>query len=94
MQVHSDSVLNYIPPSVIRVDPAPGFSCLLNEILRQPVVTIEVKKNLHKNPVAEKCTAELGDKRLCICLEGSSISPVSLGIVTANLNSCIRNRGS
>lgn len=94
MQVHSDSALNYIPPSVVRVDPAPGFSSLFTEILRQPGVTIEVEiKNLHKNPVAEKCTAELGDKLLCICLEGSSISPVLLGIVTANLNSCIRNRG-
>lgn len=79
------------PPSVIRVDPAPVFSSLSNdEVLRQHGITIEVGriKNLNKNPVAE-----LGDELLRICPEAGPISPVSLAIATANLNTRIRNRG-
>ena len=84
------------PPSVIRVDPAPGFASLCgDEILRQYGFAVEVGrvKNPNKNPVAEKCVAELGDELLRICPEGGTITPLCLAVATANLNTRIRNRG-
>ena len=84
------------PPSVIRVDPAPGFASLCGDgILRQYGFAVEVGrvKNPNKNPVAEKCVAELGDELLRICPEGGTITPLSLAVATANLNTRIRNRG-
>ena len=84
------------PCAVVRVDPAPGFAALANdEELRRHKITIEVGrvKNANKNPVAEKCIAELGDELLRISPEGESISAVNLAIATANLNSRIRDRG-
>ena len=69
------------PCAVIRVDPAPGFASLSNdEELRRHKITVELGrvKNVNKNPVAEKCIAELGDE---------------LAIATANLNTRIRDRG-
>ena len=84
------------PPSVIRVDPAPGFASLCgDEILRQYGFAVEVGrvKNANKNPVAEKCVAELGDELLDICPEGGTITSLSLAVATANLNTRIRNRG-
>ena len=84
------------PPSVVRVDPAPGFSTLSSdETLRQYGLALEVGriKNPNKTPVAEKCIAELGDELLRICPGGGPISPLSLAVATANLNTSIRNRG-
>ena len=84
------------PPSVIRVDPAPGFASLGdNEIFKQYGFAVEVGlvKNPNKNPVAEKCVAELGDKLLRVCPEGGTISPLSLAVATANLNTRIHYRG-
>ena len=84
------------PPSVIKVDPAPGFASLCgDEILRKYGFAVEVGrvKNPNKNPVAEKCVAELGDELLRICPEGGTITPLSLAVATANLNTRIRNRG-
>ena len=43
--------------------------------------------------MAEKCVAELGDELLRICPEGGTITPLSLAVATANLNTRIRNRG-
>ena len=43
--------------------------------------------------MAEKCVTELGDELLHICPEGGTITPLSLAVVTANLNTCISNRG-
>ena len=82
--------------AVVRVDPAPGFSALANdEDLRRHKITIEIgrTKNANKNPVAEKCISELGDELLRIFPEGGPVSPVSLAIATANLNTRIRARG-
>ena len=82
--------------AVIRVDPAPGFSSLSNdEELRGLSMSFEIGrvKNTNKNSVAEKCIAELGDELLRICPEGDSVTPLTLAIVIANLNICIRDRG-
>ena len=82
------------PLSVISVDPAPGFASLCSdEILRKYGVAVEVGrvKNSNKNPVAEKCVAELGDELLRICPNGGTITPLSLAVATDNLNTRIRN---
>lgn len=84
------------PLSVTRVDPAPGFASLYgDEILRQYGFALELGrvKNPNKNPVAEKYVVELEDELLCICPEGGKNTPLSLAAATANLNTCIRNRG-
>ncbi len=84
------------PCAVIRVDPAPGFASLANdEELRRHKITIEIGrvKNVNKNPVAEKCIAELIDELLRIAPEGGPVSPLTLAIATANLNTRIRDRG-
>lgn len=84
------------PHAVIRVDPAPGFASLANdEELRRLRISVEIGrvKNANKNPVAEKCIAELGDEFLRICPEGGSVTPLTLAIATANLNTRIRDRG-
>ena len=44
----------------------------------------------NKNPVAEKCIAKL-DEILRICPEGGTITPLSLAVATANLNTRICN---
>jgi len=65
------------PLAVIGVDPAPGFLSLSNNAtLRQYGFAVEVGrvKNPSKNPVAEKCVAELGDGLLRIYPEGGPIS--------------------
>ncbi len=84
------------PCAVIRVDPAPGFASLANdEELRRHKINIEIGrvKNVNKNPVAEKCIAELIDELLRIAPEGGPVSPLTLAIATANLNTRIRDRG-
>lgn len=84
------------PYAVIRVDPAPGFASLVNDDeLRRHRISIEIgrTKNTNKNPVAEKCIAELSDELLRICPEGGAVTPLSLAIATANLNTRIRDRG-
>ena len=78
------------------VDPAPGFTSLANdEELRRHKITIEIGRVKHenKNPVAVKCIAELIDELLRITPEGGPVSPLTLAIATANLNTRIRERG-
>ena len=60
----------------IRVDPASGFSSLMNPlgfIWKQ-----EDKKTPNKNPVAEHAIAELGVKLLKLCSKGGPVTPVLL----------------
>jgi hypothetical protein len=63
--------------------------------LRRHKITVEIGrvKNVNKNPVAEKCIAELGDELLRVSPEGGAVSPVTLAIAKANLNTRIRERG-
>lgn len=84
------------PHAVIRVDPAPGFASLVNDDqLRHHRISVEIgrTKNPNKNPVAEKCIAELSDEFLRICPEGGAVTPLTLAIATANLNTRVRARG-
>ena len=85
-----------VPLSVVSVDPASGFASLCgDEIVRKYGVAVEVGrvKNSNKSLVAEKCVAEFWDEHLRICPEGGTITPLALAVVTANLNSRVRNRG-
>ena len=75
---------------------APGFASLCgNEILGQYGFAVQVNwvKNPNKNPVAEKCIAEVSDELLRICPDGGTITPLSLAVATAYLNTHILNRG-
>ena len=86
---------NIWPMRSNRVDPAPGFVSLSNdEELRRHKITVEIGrvKNVNKNPVAEKCIAELSDELLHVSPEGGAVSPVTLVIATANMNTRICDR--
>ncbi|CAG2187161.1 unnamed protein product [Mytilus edulis] len=84
------------PFAVVRTDPAQGFQALVNdELLRRHRITIEVGrfKNKNKNPVADKAIQELEDEILRQDPNTRCISPLSLTLAIARLNSRIRNRG-
>ena len=65
------------------------------EILRQNGFAVEIDRvnNPNKNPVVEKCVAEPGDKLFRVWPEGGTITPLSIAVAIANLNTRIRNRG-
>ena len=80
------------PPAVIRVDPAPGFIALVDDpTLQRLGICLEVGRV--KNPVAEKAVLEVGDELLRQEPCGGPVSPLSLAIATAQLNSRICGRG-
>ena len=84
------------PPSVIRVDPAPGFVSLVGDgLLQEYRLHIEVghAKNVNKNPVAEKAVQELEDELLRQNPRGNGPSPLELSTAVARLNSRIRSSG-
>lgn len=84
------------PHAIIRTDPGPGFKALVNdELLHHHRITLEVGrvKNPNKNPVAEKAIQELEIELLRQDPLGGPVSPVTLSIATACLNSRIRTRG-
>ena len=81
---------------MIRVDPAPGFQALKEDVLlRRNHITIEIGrvKNVNKNPVAEKAVQELETEILRQEPRGEHLSPCTLAIATARLNTRIRSRG-
>ena len=82
--------------ALIRVDPAPGFSALINDdLLQTHRICIEVGriKNINKHPVAEKAIQEVEDELLCEDPSGGPVSVTSLATALARLNSQIRERG-
>ena len=84
------------PCASIRVDPAPSFVALQNnDSLKQFNITLEVgrTKNINKNPVAEKAIMELEAEFLRQDPPSSTITPISLAISIARLNSRIRSNG-
>lgn len=50
-------------------------------------------KNPNKNPVAERAIQELEDEALRSNLSNSALTPLSLSLITARLNTRIRSRG-
>ncbi|XP_078384150.1 LOW QUALITY PROTEIN: uncharacterized protein LOC144666624 [Oculina patagonica] len=84
------------PNAVIRCDPAPAFRALVSDqLLLQHKISLEIGrvKNQNKNPVAEKAIQELEHELLRLQPEGGPVSPRTLSVATANLNSRIRSRG-
>ena len=84
------------PPAVIRTDSAPGFAALRDDShLSQLRLSIELghTKNPNKNPVAEKAIRELEDEILRHEPTGGTITPLTLSLVTARLNSRLRSLG-
>ena len=84
------------PLSVIRTDPAPGFVALVNDkLLSQHRITIEIgrTKNINKNPVAERAIQELEQEIIRHDPLTRTVTQLSLCVITARLNTPIRNRG-
>ena len=84
------------PQTIVRVDPAPGFSSLVNDSkLKEHGIIVEIGriKNVNKNPVGEHAVREVGDEILRLNPDGNPISEATLAVATSNLNSRIRKRG-
>ena len=85
------------PPAVIRVDPAPGFQSLIDDvILHKYQLPLEIgrKKNINENPVAERAAQELETELLHQDPSGGGpVSPLTLSISISHLNSHLRSRG-
>ena len=82
--------------AIVRTDPAPGFKAPVNNgFLQQHGIILELgcAKNINKNPVAEKAIQELEDELLRLDPLGGAVTPLTLAIATAALNSHIRSRG-
>ena len=82
------------PNEVIRVDPTPGLRAIREDkTLDHFRISIEVGrvKNLTKNPVAEKAAGELENELLEQKPGGVPVSPFSLSIALARLNSRIHS---
>ena len=83
------------PNAVIRCDPAPAFRALVNDqLLLQHKISLEIGrvKNQNKNPVAERAIQELEHELLRLQPEDGTVSPRTLSVATAHLNSRIRSR--
>ncbi|RXN16069.1 Retrovirus-related Pol poly from transposon opus [Labeo rohita] len=80
------------PFTVVRTDPAPGFSALAKDtVLAQYRLAIEVgnAKNVNKNPVAEKAIQELQGEILRLEPHCGVVTPLLLSVAVARLNSRI-----
>jgi hypothetical protein len=87
-------------PVVIRVDPAPGNKSLFLNVrgdsqLKAQNIQLEVGRelNVNKNPVAEKGIRELIRELLILSSSEAPVSPTTLSLAVANLNSRIRATG-
>ena len=84
------------PSSVIRCDPAPGFTALANDdVLLQQGITLDIGriKNTNKNPIAEKAVQELEDELLRCDPDQPTLTGATLAIAVARLNSRLRHQG-
>lgn len=84
------------PHAVVRVDPAPGFQALANDkVLASQRISLELgrRKNTNKNPVAERGVQELELELLRQDPTKGPVSPLTLSVATATVNTRIRSRG-
>ena len=80
----------------IRVDNAPGFQPLKNDLtLSSHNISLDFGRvhNKNKNPTAEKGIRELGSEMLRLHPDGGPLESEQLAVVVSQLNSRIRNRG-
>ena len=83
-------------PCTIRVDTAPGFQALYNDItLNSLGITIDLgrTKNKDSNSVVDKGIQELEEEILKHDMSGSPLTPLTLQNIVDTLNARIRNRG-
>ena len=81
---------------IIRVDGASAFSSLAKDrVLDSLNISLEIGriKNKNKNPIAEKAIQELEKELKRAYPEGGPITPPQLALVTATLNTRVRDRG-
>ena len=84
------------PSSVIHTDPASGFKALTGDLLlKHHPITIEIgnAKNLNKNPVAQRAVQEVKNEFLGLDPLGGPVSPVTLSVATATLNTRFHSHG-
>lgn len=84
------------PFAVIRTDPAPGFTALVNnKLLAKHRISIDIGriKNINKNPVAERAIQELETEILRYDPMCRTVTPLYLCLITSRLNTRIRSRG-
>ena len=77
------------PPSIIRVDPAPGFQALVEDrILHEHNIAVEIgrHKNLNKNPVAERAVQEV-ENEIARSHSHKPVSAVDLALICDRVNS-------
>ena len=80
----------------VRIDNAPGFIKLLNDVfLNKHNIKLDDGRihNKNKNPVAEKGIRELGSELLRMYPEGGPVTESQLAVAVNQLNSRIRGRG-
>jgi hypothetical protein len=83
------------PPTIVRVDPAPGFQALADDtFLQEHNIVIEVgrHKNINKNPVAERAIQEFEEEISKLCPTGQ-VSAVNIALICDRLNRKIRYPG-
>ena len=84
------------PPSVVRVDPAPGLQSLQDDpVLHKYRLRIEIgrPKNRNKVPSADRVVQELEEELLKLDPTGGPVTPVQLTIAVRNLNARLHGRG-
>ena len=84
------------PKVVIRTDSAPGFVALVNDqLLHKHGINIELGrvKNQNKNPIAERAVQELEQEILRQDPLCKTVSPLTLSLATARMNTRIRSTG-
>jgi len=84
------------PSAVVRSDPAPGFVHLENDpLLKKHGIFVEIgrRKNVNKNPIAERGVQELEEDIRKMEPSGGPINNTTLVISIANLNAKLRTRG-
>ena len=83
------------PPSIVRVDPAPGFQALVDDyFLQEHNIVVEVgrHKNINKNPVAERAIQEFEEEISKLCPTGQ-VSTVNIALICDRMNCKIRHPG-
>ena len=83
------------PPSIVRVDPAPGFQALTDDpFLQEHNISLEVgrHKNPNKNPVGERAVQEFEEEISKLC-PSQQVSPVNIAIICDRLNRKLRHPG-
>lgn len=92
----SEMFSRYGPKSTVKVDPASSFRSLVgDQVLKSNNIQLELgrEKYVNKNPVAERAIRELHAEMNRVHNDDGKITPATLALAVANLNSRIRESG-